>query len=82
MPKPYLQKKEIWDLSQKIKYYCFFAKSKWNIIEEDLDKAEEIYNKDFYTKFASTGAENIKHRSKSVWACETVDHMDVRNIFA
>ena len=81
MPKPYLQKKEIWDLSQKIKYYCFFAKSKWNIIEEDLDKAEEIYNKDFYTKFASTGAENIKHRSKSVWACETVDHMDVRNMF-
>ena len=77
MPKPYLQRDEIWELSKKFKYFCFFSKSKWHIIEEDMEKAEEIYEKDFYTKFASSGTENITHRQKSVWACEPDEYTDI-----
>jgi hypothetical protein len=77
MPKPYLQRDEIWELSKKFKYFCFFSKSKWHIIENDMEKAEEIYEKDFYTKFASSGTENITHRQKSVWACEPDEYMDI-----
>lgn len=68
MPKPYLQPDEIDELTRKFKHYAFFDKSMWNMVDSDLDKAEELYNKHFYTKYAVSGSENIKHRKK--WACE------------
>ena len=70
MPKPYLQNKEIWDLSLKFKYYCYFDKKYWKLIDEaeNLDWFENIYNKEFYTKYAVDGKSHIENRNQSEYA--------------
>ena len=70
MPKPYLQNKEIWDLSLKFKYYCYFDKKYWKLIDEakNLDWFENTYNKEFYTKYAVDGKSHIENRNQSEYA--------------
>ena len=70
MPKPYLQKDEIWELSEKFKYYCYFDKKYWKQIDnsENLDWFEDIYNKEFYTKYAVDGQIHIQNRAESIYA--------------
>ena len=82
MPKPYLQNEEIWKLIERFKFYCYFDKKYWNDIEnsESLDKFEEIYNKEFYTKFAVGGNAHMKKRLKSVYACAASPQVDIHNV--
>ena len=70
MPKPFLKNKEIWDLSLKFKYYCYFDKKYWKLIDEaeNLDWFENIYNKEFYTKYAVDGKSHIEKRNMSMYA--------------
>ena len=42
-----------------------------------MEKAEEIYEKDFYTKFASSGTENITHRQKVCGHVDPDEYMDI-----
>ena len=73
MPEPYLQSDRSWDIANKFKYFCYFDKSMWPRIEagEDL---EELYNEQFYSKYALSGAENIKRRS--VYACSADPYVE------
>lgn len=73
MPKPYLQKDRIWDLANKFKYFCFFEKDRWPLIEAGADLEDE-YNKNFYAKYAMCGVENIKRRT---YACSVSEDMAV-----
>lgn len=77
MPKPYLSKDEIWNLSLKFKLFCFFDHEHWDDIEENADKWEVLYEQQFYSKFAVGGKENIKRRS--VYGCEADPYVDSRN---
>lgn len=78
MPKPYLQNKEIWDLSLKFKHYCYFDKKYWKTIDnaKNLDWFEEVYNKEFYTKFAVDGKTHIKNRFKSIYT-QSEEHQHI-----
>ena len=69
MPKPYLQNDEIWNLSEKFKHYCYFDKKYWDQIDkaENLDWFENIYNKEFYTKYAVDGKKHIENRYQSIY---------------
>jgi len=69
MPKPYLQNDEIWNLSERFKYYCYFDKKYWDQIDkaENLDWFESIYNKEFYTKYAVDGKTHIEKRYQSIY---------------
>ena len=84
MPKPYLQNKEIVDLSLKFKHYCYFDKKLWSEIDHasDLQKFEDIYNKEFYTKYAIGGNSHKLRRLNSVFACVSSPQTDIHNIFA
>ena len=84
MSKPYLQNDEILDLSLKFKYYCYFNKNLWSDIDEatDLQKFEDIYNREFYTKYAIGGNSHKLRRLKSVFACVSSPQTDIHNIFA
>ena len=70
MPKPYLQKDEIRKLTKKFKYYCYFDKTYWPLIDkaENIDWFEDVYNKEFYTKYAVDGNTHINNRAKSNYA--------------
>ena len=84
MPKPYLQNDEILDLSTKFKHYCYFDKQLWSDIDNstDLQKFEDIYNREFYTKYAIGGNAHKLRRLKSVFACVSSPQTDIHNIFA
>ena len=84
MPEPFLQNKEILDLSVKFKHYCYFNKDIWPEITKatNLQKFEDIYNKEFYTKYAIGGKAHILRRMKSVFACVSSPQTDIHNIFA
>ena len=75
MPKPYLQKNEIWELTKRFKYYCYFDKKYWPLIDkaENLDWFENIYNKEFYTKYAVDGKAHIQNREMSKYAVSPLD---------
>ena len=79
MPKPYLQNEEIWDLSLKFKHYCYFDKKYWKVIDKskNLDWFEEIYNKEFYTKYAVDGKTHIKNRFKSIYTQSKEEHQHI-----
>lgn len=77
MAEPYLQRNEIWELATTFKYYAFFPKDQWHLIDKDRPEAEHLYTHKFFTKYAAAGSVNIKHRHK-VWACETDGYHDVR----
>ena len=82
MPKPYLQNKEIWELAEKFKLYCFFDKRYWKDISssKNLKEFEEIYNKEFYTKYAIDGKTHIENRFKSIYACAASPQIDIHNV--
>lgn len=77
-PKPYLQKDEIWDLANKFKYYALFNENMWNLPDENIQVAEDLYNKSFFLEKAADGKTNIIHRQKIIWACETDGYHDVK----
>ena len=68
-PKPYLKKNEIWELSERFKHYCYFDKKYWDQIDKakNLDWFENIYNKEFYTRYAVDGKTHIENRFKSIY---------------
>ena len=82
MPKPYLQNDEIWDLTQKFKLYCYFDKKYWDDITDsnNLTDFENIYNSEFYTKYAIDGDSHIKNRLKSIYACAASPQVDIHNV--
>lgn len=73
MPQHYLQRDQIDLLTRKFKYYCFFDKEMWPLIDSATDFAnlEKVYNERFYTPLAASGDQHIARRR--VWACEASD---------
>ncbi len=84
MPKPYLQRDEINDLSKKFKLYSYFDKMYWDDITEAIDTSyfDDIYENNFYTKYAISGELHKKRRKQSPWACAASDSVDIHNLFA
>lgn len=79
MPKPYLQKEEIVDLSKKFKFYCYFNKNYWDYIDncKDTNVLEDTYNKNFYTKYAIDGKTHITRKNKNIHSCESSEYTDI-----
>lgn len=75
---PFLQQQEIKDFARKFKYYALFDKDMWHIADTDLDEAEKIFNETFYMPTAADGLTNITNRNKTIWGCQSDDHMDLR----
>ena len=73
MPRQYLQPERSWDIANKFKYFCFFDESVWPSIEAG-DDLERLYNEQFYSKLALSGADNIKRRS--VYACSADPYVE------
>ena len=61
---------------------CSLVSKYWNEIEnsKSLDKFEEIYNKEFYTKYAVGGDSHMKKRLKSIYACVSSPQVDIHNV--
>jgi anaerobic magnesium-protoporphyrin IX monomethyl ester cyclase len=81
MPPECLQPDEIWELASTLKYYCFFDEPYWEAIKlahdnNELDKLDDIYNREFYTPLAQGGKDHIKLRVQNHYACSSDPYVD------